>query len=893
MITWPLCKGLSLRQDTIIMINKSNFFENKPTILLAGTRYRTLIGASILTFTLMLTGCGSDEATGEVNVTVVDGYVRGATVKDANGNLAFDNDNGTYSFFKTPAYPISSLNGTSVETGDAFTGDLITGSDDANMYAPAGTVISPITTFLTTITNNKATTTLNSSLSAKLAALLGVTEATLVTDFVASGNLELAKTAQALHLVQQSPQLRACFSSALLNQSTPNFAGIRATIVSCMTTGTRAGTLSDIKQTVYTQILDDVDNYAGTAAGLEAGIDASKSMLENIASIEILGGDIGGDISSLQTALALVDLAGSGDATKSITAAQLSALGVSDSFTNNADSVTLMVDVIRQSTVIKYDSKAELEALETHISHFVAVDTQQGGVSDALLLAAYKVILDDTSISAYKQIYLAALTNATATVSANTVAAVQSLYDNGTINIAAPVLTVTAVPLNENAGTGQVIANASATFATGSQLGVFSLNSSGDYASLTIDAATGVVTVNADPDYETKASYVFTVKVTSVLVVEDLLLAVGEDSAITTVAITNMSDAGISGVVYSYGAENADAHAIGATNGQTDNTEDNQLIITFNADVDAFSLAPQNFSITTAGTTTALASDLMANYTSATKTYAITIGATIINLTSGFESTITSGITTLANGAAFDSGFDSKKVEARTIITHDNVSYNTVKSPDTANYWLDRNLGASQVATSSTDAESFGHLYQWGRPSDGHEEVVDKDWWAATRRSLSIIPPIDSRSQENFFIVNYSSPHDWVKNTPQDGVDVDDSGALRSAFWARVDGSGICPVGFRVPTDTELAADTNNATTIKVTDKTTGFNSFLKLPVPGYRMGKSMTIYSPYDSVGIAGGYWSSSANEYLGRFFFLDSDMALLTEQVRVNGFSVRCIKD
>jgi hypothetical protein len=34
---------------------------------------------------------------------------------------------------------------------------------------------------------------------------------------------------------------------------------------------------------------------------------------------------------------------------------------------------------------------------------------------------------------------------------------------------------------------------------------------------------------------------------------------------------------------------------------------------------------------------------------------------------------------------------------------------------------MDRNLGASQVATSRSDTSSFGDLYQWGRRSDGHQ----------------------------------------------------------------------------------------------------------------------------------------------------------------------------
>lgn len=33
----------------------------------------------------------------------------------------------------------------------------------------------------------------------------------------------------------------------------------------------------------------------------------------------------------------------------------------------------------------------------------------------------------------------------------------------------------------------------------------------------------------------------------------------------------------------------------------------------------------------------------------------------------------------------------------------------------TGRVWMDRNLGASSVATSSNDAEAYGDLYQWGR----------------------------------------------------------------------------------------------------------------------------------------------------------------------------------
>jgi hypothetical protein len=35
--------------------------------------------------------------------------------------------------------------------------------------------------------------------------------------------------------------------------------------------------------------------------------------------------------------------------------------------------------------------------------------------------------------------------------------------------------------------------------------------------------------------------------------------------------------------------------------------------------------------------------------------------------------------------------------------------------------WLDRNLGATQVATKVDDSAAYGDYYQWGRAKDGHQ----------------------------------------------------------------------------------------------------------------------------------------------------------------------------
>jgi hypothetical protein len=47
-----------------------------------------------------------------------------------------------------------------------------------------------------------------------------------------------------------------------------------------------------------------------------------------------------------------------------------------------------------------------------------------------------------------------------------------------------------------------------------------------------------------------------------------------------------------------------------------------------------------------------------------------------------------------------------------------------VTNSTTGKTWMDRNLGASRQATSSTDYLAYGALFQWGRAADGHECIT-------------------------------------------------------------------------------------------------------------------------------------------------------------------------
>ena len=74
-----------------------------------------------------------------------------------------------------------------------------------------------------------------------------------------------------------------------------------------------------------------------------------------------------------------------------------------------------------------------------------------------------------------------------------------------------PVFTsgATATPIAENSGAGQVVYTAAATDA--SLPITYSIKPVGDYAAFSINGSTGAVTLTANPDYETQASYSFTV----------------------------------------------------------------------------------------------------------------------------------------------------------------------------------------------------------------------------------------------------------------------------------------------------------------------------------------------------------------------------------------------
>ena len=189
-----------------------------------------------------------------------------------------------------------------------------------------------------------------------------------------------------------------------------------------------------------------------------------------------------------------------------------------------------------------------------------------------------------------------------------------------------------------------------------------------------------------------------------------------------------------------------------------------------------------------------------------------------------------------------------------------------VYNPTTGKIWMDRNLGASQVATSSTDAASYGDLYQWGRGTDGHQSRT-----SATTNTLSTT---DVPGHGDFILVP-NNPFNW--RTP-----------LNTNLWQGVNGvNNPCPSGFRLPTEAEWNAELSSWGSLNAAG---AFASPLKLPLAGARDRSTSGLLL---DVGSTGFYWSSNLDGRRSRYLYFDNGSASIYSNNLAAGNSVRCIKD
>ncbi|SSC07294.1 inverse autotransporter beta domain-containing protein [bacterium endosymbiont of Bathymodiolus sp. 5 South] len=212
-------------------------------------------------------------------------------------------------------------------------------------------------------------------------------------------------------------------------------------------------------------------------------------------------------------------------------------------------------------------------------------------------------------------------------------------------------------------------------------------------------------------------------------------------------------------------------------------------------------------------------------------------------------------------------------IKERTKILFKGQTYGLVTSPFTNRVWLDRNLGATQVATAKNDHAAYGHYYQWGRNDDGHEDRTK------TGTSSTLATDITDAGT-NLFITSTNSTNDWAS--------VDVNGALRMAAWKDGGANDICPAGFSVPTEAVLGDEiAKSGISGSNGAATRAFTSFLKIPTSGFRhnTGGAVNLNRTFSH------FWVRSATTGKSRVMDINPNNARFIDSNRASGFSVRCV--
>ena len=168
------------------------------------------------------------------------------------------------------------------------------------------------------------------------------------------------------------------------------------------------------------------------------------------------------------------------------------------------------------------------------------------------------------------------------------------------------------------------------------------------------------------------------------------------------------------------------------------------------------------------------------------------------------------------------------------------------------------------MASSSTDINAYGDLYQWGRRTDGHQ--------CRTSLTSATLSSVDQPANGNFILAT-ALPNDW--RSPQN-----------SNLWQGVNGlNNPCPSLYRLPTNAEFLAE---HTSWILNNSNWAFFS-LKLTLAGQRFYSNGSIYSE----GVQGYYWSSTVSGTWSSWLAVNANGAAMGTERRANGYSVRCVKN
>jgi uncharacterized protein (TIGR02145 family) len=189
-----------------------------------------------------------------------------------------------------------------------------------------------------------------------------------------------------------------------------------------------------------------------------------------------------------------------------------------------------------------------------------------------------------------------------------------------------------------------------------------------------------------------------------------------------------------------------------------------------------------------------------------------------------------------------------------------------------------------------TDATVYGDLYQWGRPTDGHQKRTSA---ITSTLATSTVP-----GHDKFIAPGIVSPYDWYY---WHGT---------STLWSVPKAANDpCPQGYRIPTIAEMESIWQPASGNTWVWNSTG--------TPGYKVssdgGSTFSLFLPaaglrntegrldYDNsgndvgyTGRLGGYWTTtpiSGSFYI--FYVEENRPSPISYNGRANGYSCRCVKE
>jgi uncharacterized protein (TIGR02145 family) len=205
------------------------------------------------------------------------------------------------------------------------------------------------------------------------------------------------------------------------------------------------------------------------------------------------------------------------------------------------------------------------------------------------------------------------------------------------------------------------------------------------------------------------------------------------------------------------------------------------------------------------------------------------------------------------------------------------VTYTVITSPVTGRRWLDRNLGARNMATAYDDWLNMGDLFQWGRGADGHQLIIRRPpnmLNTGVNDTTHTLSAVDNPGHSLFITVT-GVPANWRRPNNPD-------------LWQMSTGiNNVCPAGWHVPTRTEWEEE-------QVGNREQAYTQ-LKITAAGLRGYANGRV----GNVASSGIYWSSTASpgDSLMTTYSLwvrETNNSLIVEtNLPATGCSVRCIKN